>query len=97
MFGRGNVMSALGQEQLNRSVIEMSGRVERENKKSIATRVLTALSCIAAFVSIVRTEPGHKPLPGIRTAVELLAKGSERDPSKFAPEPILTYASAQPA
>lgn len=88
--------SALGQEQLNSSAIGMSGRLERKNKRSIATGVLTALSSTAAFMSVVTTEPGRKPLPGIRTAVELLAKTSERGPSKLVSEPILTSASPRP-
>ena len=63
----------------------MFGRFVRENKKSTATRVVTAFSCTAAFMSVVTTEPGQKPLPGTRTAFELLASKSERDLSKLAP------------
>ena len=63
----------------------MFGGLGHENKRSTATRVVTALSCIAAFMSVVTTEPGHKPLPGTRTAVELIASKSERDLSKLAP------------
>ncbi len=63
----------------------MFGGLGHEKKRSTATRVVTALSCTAAFMSVVTTQPGQKPLPGTRTAFELLASKSERDLKKLAP------------
>ncbi len=63
----------------------MFGGLGHENKRSTATRVVTAFSCTAAFMSVVTTQPGQKPLPGTRTAFELLATKSERDLEKLAP------------
>jgi len=63
----------------------MFGGLGHENTRSTATRVVTALSCTAAFMSVATTEPGQKPLAGTRTAFELLASKSERDLSKLAP------------
>ena len=63
----------------------MFGGLGHENRRSTATRVVTALSCAAAFMSVVTTQPGQKPLPGTRTAFELLATKSERDLEKLAP------------
>ena len=63
----------------------MFGGFGHENNRSTATRVVTALSCTAALVSVVTTQPGQKPLPGTRTAFELLASKLERDHSKLAP------------
>jgi len=53
-------------------------------RRLTATCVVTVLSCTAAFISVLIAEPGHRPLPGTRTAVELLAKGFQRDVSKLA-------------
>ena len=53
-------------------------------RRLTATCVVTVLSCAAAYISALTAEPGHKPLPGTRTAVELLAKGSQRGVSKLA-------------
>ena len=63
----------------------MFGGLGHETKRSATTRVVTALSCTAAIMSVVTTEPGQKPLPGTRTAFELLAGESERDLEKLAP------------
>ncbi len=63
----------------------MFGGLGYGKKRSTATRVVTALSCTAAFMSVVTAEPGQKPLPGTRTAFELLASKSERDLKKLAP------------
>jgi len=62
----------------------MLGGLEHEKKRS-ASRVVTALSCTAAFMSVVTTEPGQQPLPGTRGAFELLASKSEWDQEKLAP------------
>jgi len=62
----------------------MLGGLEHEKKRSPA-RVVTALSCTAAFMSVVTTEPGQQPLPGTRAAFELLASKSEWDQEKLAP------------
>ncbi len=62
----------------------MSDGSVRKVRRLTATCVVTVLSCAAAYISALTAEPGHKPLPGTRTAVELLAKGSQRDVSKFA-------------
>ena len=63
----------------------MFGGLGHEKKRSTATRVVTALSCTAAFMSVVTSETGQKPLPGTLTAFELLASKSERDLKKLAP------------
>jgi len=63
----------------------MFGGLGHENKRSTATRVVTAFSCTAAFMSVATTQPDQKPLPGTRTAFELLASKSERDLEKLAP------------
>jgi len=63
----------------------MFGGLRHEKKRSAATRVVTAISCTTAFLSVVTTEPGQQPLPGTRTAFELLASKSERGLSKLAP------------
>jgi len=47
----------------------MFGGLGHENTRSTATRVVTALSCTAAFMSVATTEPGQKPLAGTRTAL----------------------------
>ena len=62
----------------------MSDGSVRKVRRLTATCVVTVLSCAAAYISALTTEAGHKPLPGTRTAVELLARGSQRDVSKFA-------------
>jgi len=62
----------------------MSDGSVRKVRRLTATCVVTVLSCAAAYISALTAEPGHKPLPGTRTAVELLAKGSQRDVSKLA-------------
>ncbi len=56
----------------------MSDGSARKVRRLTAACVVTVLSCTAAFLSVLTAEPGHKPLPGTRTAVELLAKGSQR-------------------
>jgi hypothetical protein len=61
----------------------MSDGSVRKVRRVTATCVVTVLSCAAAYISVLTAEPGHKPLPGTRTAVELLAKGPQRDVSKF--------------
>jgi len=63
----------------------MFGGLGQETGRSAAIRVVTVLSCTAAFLSIVTTEPGQKPLPGTRTAFELLASKSEWDLERLAP------------
>ena len=63
----------------------MFGGLGHEKKRSTATRVVTALSCTAAFMSVATSETGQNPLPGTRSAFELLASKSERDLSKLAP------------
>jgi hypothetical protein len=60
----------------------MLGGLKHEKKRSTA-RVATALSCTSAFMSVVTTEPGQQPLPGTRTAIELLASKSEWDRRHF--------------
>ena len=67
-----------------RSAIEMSDGSACKVRRLTATCVVTVLSCTAAFISVLIAEPGHRPLPGTRTAVELLAKGFQRDVSKLA-------------
>jgi hypothetical protein len=62
----------------------MSDGSVRKVRRFTATCVVTVLSCAAAYIAVLTAEPGHKLLPGTRTAVELLAKGSQRDVSKFA-------------
>ena len=62
----------------------MSDGSARKVRRLTAACVVTVLSCTAAFLSVLTAEPGHKPLPGTRTAIELLAKGSQRDVSKLA-------------
>lgn len=62
----------------------MSDGPARQDHKPTAARVVIALSCSAAFLSITASGPGHKLIPGTRTAVEMLAKRSERDLSKLA-------------
>ena len=62
----------------------MSDGPVRKVRRVTATCVVTVLSCTAAYISVLTAEPGHKPLPGTRTAVELLAKGSQRYVSKLA-------------
>jgi len=54
------------------------------DQKATVTRVVTALSCTATLLSVAVGEPAHRALPGTRTAVELLGKGSERNISKLA-------------
>ncbi len=63
----------------------MSGGSAHKDLKPTATRVMTALSCAAVLLSIAASGPGQKPLPGTRTAFELLASKSERDLSKLSP------------
>ena len=55
-----------------------------EIERLAIAQVVTALSCTAVLLLIL-AGPGHQPLPGTRTAVELLASRSERGPSKLAP------------
>ena len=56
----------------------MSGGSAHKDLKPTATRVVTALSCAAVLLSIAASGPGEKPLPGTRTAFELLTKESTR-------------------
>jgi len=61
----------------------MSGGSAHKDLKPTATRVVTVLSCAAAFLSIAASGPGQKPLAGTRTAIQLLASKLERDLSQL--------------
>ena len=62
----------------------MSGRVADENGKRAIAQIVTAISCAALLWSTLERHPGHQPLPGTRTAIELLASGSHRGLLKVA-------------
>jgi hypothetical protein len=62
----------------------MSGRVADENGKHAIAQIVTAISCAALLWSMLQRHPGHQPLPGTRTAIELLACGPHRGLLKVA-------------
>ena len=62
----------------------MPGRVIDRNRKLAFARVVRLLSCTAVLVSILNSRPDHQSLPGTRSAIELIARASERGPSKLA-------------
>jgi hypothetical protein len=56
----------------------MSGGSAHRDLSLTVTRVITGLSCAAVLLSIAASGPRQQPLPGTRTAFELLAKESTR-------------------
>ena len=56
----------------------MSSGSTHKDLKPTAARLMTVLSCAAVLLSIAASGPGQKPLPGTRTAFELLDKGLTR-------------------
>jgi hypothetical protein len=67
----------------------MSGQIGDRHRNAIAS-VVTALSCAASLWSTLDRPPGHQPLPGTRTAIELIASGSHRGLPKAAPFRVLS-------
>jgi hypothetical protein len=59
-------------------------------RNQVVARFATALSCAAVLWSIVDRSPGHQPLPGTRTAIELIAGSSQRGLPKVAPLRVLS-------
>jgi hypothetical protein len=68
----------------------MPVRVAGENRKHAIAQVVTAMSCAALLWSTLERPPGRQPLPGTRTAIELLASGSHRALPKVAPSRVMT-------
>ena len=56
----------------------MAGRVLGEKRWHAIARFVTALSCVTLLWSTLDRTPDSLPLPGTRTAIELLANGSHR-------------------
>ena len=56
----------------------MPGRVIGENRSDAIAPIVTALSCAALLWSTLDRPPGRQPLPGTRTAIELIASASQR-------------------
>lgn len=67
----------------------MSGQIGNRSRNAIAS-VVTALSCAASLLSTLDRPPGHEPLPGTRTAIELIAGGSHRGLLKVAPFRVMS-------
>jgi hypothetical protein len=61
----------------------MPGRVIDRNRKFAVAQVVTVLSCTAVLLSIV-TRLDHQPLPGTRTAIELIGRHRNGGISKVA-------------
>ena len=68
----------------------MPGRVAGKSGKHAITQVVTAMSCAALLWSILDRPANYKPLPGTRTAIELLASSSHRALPKDAPFRVMT-------
>jgi hypothetical protein len=49
------------------------GTIGRSRKLAVA-QVVTVLSCAAVLLSIVTSRLDHQPLPGTRTAIELIGR-----------------------
>ena len=68
----------------------MPGRVAGENRKHAIAQVVTAMSCAALLWSTLNRPSDHQPLPGTRTAIELLASGTHRALPKAAPFRVMS-------
>jgi hypothetical protein len=68
----------------------MPGRVAAENGKHAIAHVVTAMACAALLWSTLNRTSDHQPLPGTRTAIELLASGSHRALPKVAPFRVMS-------
>ena len=62
----------------------MPGRVIGLNRSDAIAPIVTALSCAALLWSTLDRPPGRQPVPGTRTAIELLANGTHRALPKVA-------------
>ena len=55
----------------------MCGQDQTERRQAV-TKAVTAISCAALLWTSHTPSAGHKPQPGTRTAVELIASASQR-------------------
>ena len=55
----------------------MCGHDQTERRQAV-TKAVTAISCAALLWTSHAVPAGHKPQPGTRTAVELIASASQR-------------------
>ena len=64
----------------------MCGHGRTERRRTVS-RAVTAISCAALLWTSHALPAGHKPQPGTRTAVELIAGASQR----MLPRPLLLH------